>query len=353
MEMSVKAFLTFFNSQSLKFIAFIFLSTLAFFSHSLEDEKKELFLKIKLGQLNEVKSLIKTEDINTKDEDGNTPLHVATYWEKEKIVEHLLTIDGVDVNIQNNKGETACYIAASSDDKTQILEHLIGFEGMDPNLANKDNKTPLNQAIRLLQAKAAITLLKHPETDPNLVLEGDLVGERPLTRAARNDEVLYDVVVALLNHKKTDPNLTNYKKQTPLTIAARWGQEKSTKALIDHEKTNPNLKAFSGETPLHLATKHIQAKIIPILFTHKDLDVNAKNEAGLTALMIVAYEGFEDVAKELLKHKDIDLYQKSPEGRSPLQIAEERTNEGVVKLLEDKIAENKKKDPSETQITLK
>ena len=59
-------------------------------------------------------------DINNIDNEGNTPLHIASYWNNEKIVK-LLVDNGASLNVKNNLRE----IPADRTDNKKIREFLL------------------------------------------------------------------------------------------------------------------------------------------------------------------------------------------------------------------------------------
>ena len=68
------------------------------------------------------KDLSAGEDVNEKDENGGTPLQVATY-EGHKEIAELLIAKGADVNAKNNYGGTPLD-GASSLDRPKIADLL-------------------------------------------------------------------------------------------------------------------------------------------------------------------------------------------------------------------------------------
>lgn len=63
---------------------------------------------IKYNNINEIKELLKNNsDINMKDNQGNTPLHLACIQRKNDIVQFLLKQENINVNLQNNNNFTA------------------------------------------------------------------------------------------------------------------------------------------------------------------------------------------------------------------------------------------------------
>lgn len=90
------------------------------------------------------RQLRKGADANAKDEDDNTPLHMAAYWGYNEIVAYLVS-KGANINVANKKGKTPLHIAAYRGHK-QTAAYLIS-NGADVNAADNYGKTPLHEAV--------------------------------------------------------------------------------------------------------------------------------------------------------------------------------------------------------------
>jgi len=73
--------------------------------------------------------------LNAKDEDGNTPLMIATATGQEDVVETLLQM-GADVNVQNKNGETAIMLAVA-EKQTDIIRMILQ---KDPDMSLQSSK---------------------------------------------------------------------------------------------------------------------------------------------------------------------------------------------------------------------
>lgn len=75
------------------------------------------------GDLDKVKSLITSQNINTKNEDGFTPLHLAVLYSKVDIVKFLVS-QGADTNAQRNDN-TSILHTANSFHNSEIIKSLV------------------------------------------------------------------------------------------------------------------------------------------------------------------------------------------------------------------------------------
>ena len=82
-------------------------------------------------------------DVNTKDEDGRTALHLAAYNGHTEIAK-LLLANNADVNVMDAVGQTPLNIAAGNGD-TELVELLIA-KGADVNAKTRSERTPLHPA---------------------------------------------------------------------------------------------------------------------------------------------------------------------------------------------------------------
>ena len=102
-------------------------------------------------------------DIKTRDKNGNTPLILVTRLSDQKnavaVAKQLLDA-GIDINAQNNNGETALYRAVLK--KNYALIRFLIENGADASIATNQGQTPLalaqanadQQAIDLLMPKS-------------------------------------------------------------------------------------------------------------------------------------------------------------------------------------------------------
>ena len=85
--------------------------------------------------------LAKNAEVNAKDHDGFTPLHLAASAD----VAGLLLAKGAEVNARSSKGRTALHNAA--EDGHKDVAELLLAKGADVNAMNQDGYTPLFMAV--------------------------------------------------------------------------------------------------------------------------------------------------------------------------------------------------------------
>jgi ankyrin repeat protein len=108
---------------------------------------QELLESVSKGELSKVKDFVnKGADINIKNKDGKTPLHIAVENNYEDIIKFLLE-NKADVNVKDNEGNTPLHIAIKKGNYF-VIKELIKF-GADKNAKNNKGETPLDLAKEL------------------------------------------------------------------------------------------------------------------------------------------------------------------------------------------------------------
>ena len=109
-------------------------------------------------------------DVNTKDEEGATPLHYAVSEGHQEIVK-LLIKKGADLNEKDMDGWIPL-LYASAEGQVEVVDLLIAA-GTDVNTKDRDGDTSLNWAIIRNHTKTADLLRKHGgKTGEQLKVEG-------------------------------------------------------------------------------------------------------------------------------------------------------------------------------------
>ena len=86
-------------------------------------------------------------DVTQAEDDGETPLCIASQKGYAEVVSLLLGKEGVDVNQARNDGVTPLF-RASQEGHAEVVSLLLGKEGVAVNQARNDGITPLIAACR-------------------------------------------------------------------------------------------------------------------------------------------------------------------------------------------------------------
>lgn len=226
-----------------------------------------------------------------------TPLHYATMLQSSYQTMELLLRSGADPDAASSDGTTPVHIAALNGNVEQ-LEILLGPLGNgDPNgqRHGKGGATPLYCAAFQGHVDAATSLLKYGAL-VDLYKEG---GFTPLFVAAEQNQV---PMVKLLLAAHADVNTRDYRKATPLFIACVSNHVEVVRVLVSH----PNLVvdyngASGGITATYISAELGRTECLKLLMTARPApQPNKPNKFGATALHIACENGHTDAAKVLL-----------------------------------------------------
>ena len=179
------------------------------------------------------------DEIDATTKEGNTPLLIMCRADNDasNIVEILLGL-GAEVDKQNNKGETALYLAAGSNslEKVTMLLHF----GANPNIANHSGCGPLGKAARN--------------------------GNKPMI----------DILI------RAGAQLDTF-KDAMLREAAKGGYHAIMQWLLEREANINGQSSSFGNTPLHKAVEYKQLRTVRFLL-ERGAKTKAKNKQGDTPL---------------------------------------------------------------------
>ena len=88
-----------------------------------------------------------------------TPLYLAASNGCEKIVELLLNVEAIEINAQDDDGDTPLFVAAKMGHHN-VVKMLLEKENIEVNLANWEGDTPLSVAADERNGKIVHLLLR-------------------------------------------------------------------------------------------------------------------------------------------------------------------------------------------------
>ncbi|CAC5381079.1 unnamed protein product [Mytilus coruscus] len=194
--------------------------------------------------------------VNTKDSNGNLPLHFACMKGHTKIVKTLVENKSF-IDIANKEGlKPFCY--ACENDTIQIAKYLLQHSAKWINVDEKYQKRNKGSVLHIASAKGftdIVFLLLKNKADVN-VQDGN--GCTPLHLASN-----ITVVKALLDFK-ANINAVDFFGRSPLYCACSENHERVLQLLIKHN-ASVNQKTITGFTPLHFACQSGSIRIVKML----------------------------------------------------------------------------------------
>lgn len=245
----------------------------------------------------------RTMDVNAKDRQGSTPLHLAAYLEYS-IKPHpvlfclLDTMACVNVNAQDENGRTALHIAARYGN-TNAVEVLLRADRymngtcrpdmLQPDLAELSGRTALHFAAGEANDDIVRLFLQDVRVNVNTT---DNSGSTALIHAVKAKLGEYRTgkrectVDVLLKDGRVDVNQQDKQGQTALHHSICFSSLNTIRLLLRHEGLDPNRRNGLGQTPLHLAALNLRSNhrqtVIGQLLEDPRVDVTIKSKDGKT-----------------------------------------------------------------------
>ncbi len=302
----------------------------------------------------------KGADINTKDNNGWTPLHLATTNPNVEVVKYVeyLVEKGADIHAKTNDGKTALDLAkeANNADAVMFLEEkgakagekaaastgapkpmdhqtqidkFCAANGTDVKATDKDGNTLLFKAAQS-EGPAVIGFLLAKGAD---IQAKDKEGCSPLHRAAeRNGNI---EAVKFLVEKGADVHAKSERGCEPLHYAAESNGNVEVLKFLLSKGSDINAKNKNDMTPLKCSLKNRNVEVIKTLVA-QGADINAKDAQGMTPLHCAVCWGSKIDVVKTLAELGADLHVKAGCGSNALELAKGANNADAVKFLEEK-----------------
>ncbi|XP_013167639.1 PREDICTED: serine/threonine-protein phosphatase 6 regulatory ankyrin repeat subunit C [Papilio xuthus] len=240
----------------------------------------------------------------------HTPLHLCCTWGLSDVIQTLLE-HGANINSKDAEGKTPLHIAIENQ-HAGIISLLLSQPGID--LSARDNKgvSPFAAALTARNNKAAQAIL---EKNPSAAEQVDKKGRNFLhvaIQACDVESVMFLLSVEVdVNSRVQDGRLT-----PPLHLAAAAGNELLLRSLL-LAGARPNDRDAEKRTALHVAAAGGHAAIVSALLSG-GAECGAADARGDNALHVAAREGHAAAARALLADSDIDAAATNLKGRNPL-----------------------------------
>lgn len=277
-----------------KVLIFILLVILLFVVFAGADDIHEA---VQQGDLSKTQNLIAKEPalLNSKAEDGRTPLHVAVMGGHKELVEYLIQ-EGANIDAQDKDGRTPL-LNAIMFKKSDLARTLIK-KGADVKIKCKEGANAIIYAL-FFGPEDLIEPILDSGQDVNEIYQG---GTTLMQGAAA---MSHTKALNILLERGADVNARSDRGETPLYFGVQQGRAEIVEWLLSHGAQTQGKIGDSGRNLLHLATLKGYADIATLL-VDKGMDIEATDKFGKTALQYAKRYGHKKIAA-LLKTKGADV----------------------------------------------
>ncbi|KAJ4856068.1 ankyrin repeats (3 copies) domain-containing protein [Trichoderma breve] len=331
-----------------------------------------LHVLVALGSKSAFDALLQKDDVEVdgRDSDGNTPLLLAlrdchqnmaltllnrsTEWQQPRneainqgIIQDKDTDDRsnhfVDINAENNDGETPLMIALTVDaeeviwklieagadlfkQQTWLIFYAIGF---NKSFEDKDEDERDDEALLLASRRGQTAIVNLLLSHGISATWRDKHGDFPLLVAAENG---YETIVKLLleNGGDVDAKDTLNYGYASLMRALQNGHEAVARFLID-KGAGVNVSDINGLSLLSWTVLRDFETVVKFLITNK-ANINVTDKDGASLLLWALQSGREAVASLLIRN-GANISASDKDGLTPLLWASRKGYEEVVRLL--------------------
>ncbi|KAL8342977.1 hypothetical protein RB598_004370 [Gaeumannomyces tritici] len=215
-----------------------------------------------------------SNDINSKDKFGKTPVFLAVQNSNEAVLKLLLETGRANVNSKENNGFTPLLWAAGFGNEA-VVKLLVESGCADVNSKDTDGCTPLIRAAKRGDEAIVKLLLDTGYADIN---SRDKDGWTALSWAAYGQDEA--VVKLLLGAGCANVNSKDDDGWTPLSWAAQKGNEPIVKLLVETGRADVHSSDRDGRTPLSWAILGKNEAVIKLLDKAAGVDNETKEENG-------------------------------------------------------------------------
>ncbi|KAM9794275.1 poly [ADP-ribose] polymerase tankyrase-1-like [Syngnathus typhle] len=248
--------------------------------------------------------LRKGANVNEKNKDFMTPLHVAAERAHNDIME-VLQKHGAKVNALDTLGQTALHRAALAG-HLQTCRLLLGY-GADASLVSLQGFTAAqmgNEAVQQI-------------LNESVPVRNSDVDFRLLEAAKAGD---LDTVKSLCTAQNVNCRDLEGRHSTPLHFAAGYNRVQVVEYLL-HHGADVHAKDKGGLVPLHNACSYGHYEVAELLVRH-GASVNVADLWKFSPLHEAAAKGKYEICKLLLKH-GADPSKKNRDGNTPLDLVKD------------------------------
>ncbi|XP_047300374.1 POTE ankyrin domain family member E isoform X1 [Homo sapiens] len=235
-------------------------------------------------------------------------LHRAAWWGKVPRKDLIVMLRDTDVNKKDKQKRTALHLA-SANGNSEVVKLLLDRR-CQLNVLDNKKRTALIKAVQCQEDECALMLLEHG-TDPNIP---DEYGNTTLHYAIYNEDKLMAKALLLYG---ADIESKNKHGLTPLLLGVHEQKQQVVKFLIK-KKANLNALDRYGRTALILAVCCGSASIVSLLL-EQNIDVSSQDLSGQTAREYAVSSHHHVICQLLSDYKEKQMLKISSENSNPEQ----------------------------------
>ncbi|XP_044274873.1 poly [ADP-ribose] polymerase tankyrase-1 [Varanus komodoensis] len=248
--------------------------------------------------------LRKGANVNEKNKDFMTPLHVAAERAHNDVME-VLHKHGAKMNALDTLGQTALHRAALAG-HLQTCRLLLSY-GSDPSIISLQGFTAAQMGSEAVQQILNESTPVHTSDVDYRLLEASKAGD-------------LETVKQLCSPQNVNCRDLEGRHSTPLHFAAGYNRVSVVEYLL-HHGADVHAKDKGGLVPLHNACSYGHYEVAELLVRH-GASVNVADLWKFTPLHEAAAKGKYEICKLLLKH-GADPTKKNRDGNTPLDLVKE------------------------------
>ncbi|CAF1139911.1 unnamed protein product [Adineta ricciae] len=241
-----------------------------------------------------------------------SPLHLACQWGLERVVSTLIE-HHADINKKDAEGNTPIHVAIINQ-HLNIINLLIRAHNLDLSIRNKQNQTAFACSIVSKNNEAANLILKR---EPKAAEQIDNRGRNFLHIAVQNGDI-ESVLFLLTVHVNVNNRVQDASQLTPLHLCVQTGNEIILRNLL-LAGANINDVTANRRSALHIASENNRGFICSILIENH-IQTNLSDANQNTALHLAVQHGHLDVVRRLLSESDIDVFALNNKGMNCLHV---------------------------------
>ncbi|XP_022809867.1 serine/threonine-protein phosphatase 6 regulatory ankyrin repeat subunit A-like [Stylophora pistillata] len=277
-----------------------------------------MFVAAKNGNITRLEKFLSLgRDVNSRNDNGVTPLRIAVLYGQSETVRYLLE-NGADPFVKGSYSRNLLHVA-SYGGQVAIIDEMIK-QGLDVNSKDGNGDTPLILAAAYGREKAVKYLLQGG-ADPSIK---GCYGRTALH--AGNDVAIIEILLSSGVHIDTKDADGN----TPLIMAAANANVDAVNYLLT-KGADQDVKGRLGRNTLHAAAQGGDVVIVETMLS-RGLHINSKDSLGDTPLIIASACGkLEAVC--LLLVKGAKPLITGQFGRNPLHAAAQCGHAAIIEKL--------------------